>query len=294
MPSTRQIRQRIRSVRSTARITNAMQMIAAAKMRRAQQRVLASRPYSTKLVEFLGGLVERQSSAGVQDLHPLMEVREARNASVILVTPDRGLCGGLNANLNRTGARFALEQEAPLSFVTVGKKGRDFMSRSGREIRAEFMNLGDFPEPLDVLPVSTVILQDYTSGQVDRVYLIYAEFVNTAVQRPVVRQLLPIQPPPAGDDGVAVSSSSDFDYEPDAEQVLSSLLPRYVEMQVYQAVLENAASEQSARMVAMSSATDAANEMVEDLTLAYNKVRQETITNELLDLVGGVAALEKS
>ena len=166
MPSTRQIRQRIRSVASTARITNAMQMIAAAKMRRAQQRVLASRPYSTKLIEFLGGLVQRQSSAGAQDLHPLMEVREARNASVILVTPDRGLCGGLNTNLNRTSVQFALEQESSLSYVTVGKKGYDFTSRLGREIRAEFTNLGDFPEPLDqVVGEGVVVIEHEDHGE---------------------------------------------------------------------------------------------------------------------------------
>lgn len=271
-----------------------MELIAGAKMRRAQQRVLTSRPYATKLVEFLSDLAQRQSAAGAQDLHPLMEVREAHNIAIVHFTPDRGLCGGLNSNINRMGLQFAADQAVEPSFVTVGKKGRDFMGRLGREIRAEFMNLGDFPEPLDLSPVSTIVLQDYLAKEVDRVYLSYSEFVNTGTQRPVVRQLLPIQPPQGEGDGAPSASMGDFDYEPNVSEVLSILLPRYVEMQIYQAALENAASEQSARMVAMRAATDAAGEMIDSLTLEYNKARQETITNELLDLVGGVAALESS
>jgi F-type H+-transporting ATPase subunit gamma len=270
-----------------------MEMIAAAKMRRAQQRMLASRPYATKLIEFLGELGRRHMAGDSQDLHPLLEVREPRNIGVVLVTPDRGFVGGLNANVNRAAVQFALRQTVPVSFVTVGKKGRDFMHRYGRDIRAEFLSIGDFPTPLDTAPISTVVLQDYTQRVVDRVYLIYSDFVSAAVQRPVVRQILPIEPP-ARPEGQAPEALSDFVFEPDPEAVLGGLLPRYVEMQVYQAVLENAASEQSARMVAMRAATDAAGEMIEGLTLQYNKARQESITKELLDLVGGVAALESA
>ncbi len=292
MPNTRQIRQRIRSVTSTQRITSAMELIAAAKMRRAQQRVLATRPYSTRLLDLIGDIVARQSGSG-DEVHPLMQVREPNNIGLILITPDRGLCGGLNANLNRAAYNFGLEQEHPVSQISVGKKGNDFFSRRGREIRAEFLNLGDFPEPIDTSPIARIVLEDYEAGRLDRVYLAYANFVNTAVQEPTIRQLLPVEPPAASENG-ASASLGDYEYEPDAATVLGGLLPRYVEMQIYQAALENAASEQSARMVAMRAATDAAGEMIDALTLEYNKARQETITKELLDLVGGVAALEKA
>ncbi len=292
MPNTRQIRQRIRSVTSTQRITSAMELIAAAKMRRAQQRVLASRPYSTRLLDLIADIVARQSGSG-DEVHPLMQVREPNNIGLILITPDRGLCGGLNANLNRAAYNFGLEQEHPVSQISVGKKGNDFFSRRGRDIRAEFLNLGDFPEPIDTSPIARIVLEDYEAGRLDRVYLAYANFVNTAVQEPTIRQLLPVEPPAASENG-ASASLGDYEYEPDAATVLGGLLPRYVEMQIYQAALENAASEQSARMVAMRAATDAAGEMIDALTLEYNKARQETITKELLDLVGGVAALEKA
>lgn len=292
MPNTRQIRQRIRSVTSTQRITSAMELIAAAKMRRAQQRVLATRPYSSRLLDLIADIVARQSGSG-DDIHPLMEVREANHIGLILFTPDRGLCGGLNANLNRAALAFGLEQEHPVSQISVGKKGNDFFSRRGRDIRAEFLNLGDFPEPIDTSPIARIVLEDYEAGRLDRVYLGYATFVNNAVQEPTIRQLLPVEPPAASENG-ASASLGDYEYEPDAATVLGGLLPRYVEMQIYQAALENAASEQSARMVAMRAATDAAGEMIDALTLEYNKARQETITKELLDLVGGVAALEKA
>ena len=292
MPNTRQIRQRIRSVTSTQRITSAMELIAAAKMRRAQQRVLASRPYSTRLLDLIGDIIARQNDTG-DDVHPLMQVREPENIGLILFTPDRGLCGGLNANLNRAALSFALEQSKPVSQISVGKKGNDFFTRRGRDIRAEFLNMGDFPEPIDTSPIARIVLEDYAAGRLDRVYLAYATFVNTAVQEPTIRQLLPVDPPTAPENG-AVASLGDYDYEPDAATVLGGLLPRYVEMQIYQAALENSASEQSARMVAMRAATDAAGEMIDALTLEYNKARQETITRELLDLVGGVAALEKA
>ncbi len=288
MPNTRQIRQRIRSVTSTQRITSAMELIAAAKMRRAQLRVLASRPYATRLLDLIADIVGRQGAAGADDTHPLMQVREPNTVGLVLFTPDRGLCGGLNANLNRAALGFAAQQQHSVVHVSVGKKGNDFFSRRGRDIRAEFLNLGDFPDPIDTSPIARIVLEDYAAGRLDRVYLGYAEFVNTAVQAPIIRQLLPVEPPTA----VTGESLGDYEYEPDAATVLGGLLPRYVEMQIYQAALENAASEQSARMVAMSAATDAAGEMIDALTLIYNKARQETITRELLDIVGGVAALE--
>ena len=270
-----------------------MELIAAAKMRRAQQRVLASRPYSAKLIEFLGDLTARQSSTGLQDLHPLMEVRPSEHTAMILVTSDRGLCGGLNANLIRTAARFARERTEPISWIPVGRKGREFVFRYGGAMRAEFSGLGDFPSPLDTSAIATIALEDYRRKSIDRVYLVFSEYVSVAIQRPVIRQLLPIEAPAAVETS-AGASTAEFNYEPDPATVLDRLLPRYVEMLVHQAVLENAASEQSARMVAMRNATDSAEEMIDGLTLAYNKARQETITKELLDLVGGVAALEAS
>jgi F-type H+-transporting ATPase subunit gamma len=268
-----------------------MELIAAAKMRRAQQRVLASRPYATKLIDFVGDLVARQSAAGAGELHPLMEVREPGNIGVILVTPDRGLCGGLNANLIRTATRFSTEQTTPVSWTAVGRKGRDFLVRYGRDVRAEFTAFGDFPSPIDTAPIAAVAVEGYTERKVDRVYLVFADYVSVSTQRPTIRQLLPIQPPEESDRD-ATALPSDFEYEPDPDTVLGTLLPRYVEMLIYQAVLENAASEQTARMVAMRNATDSAEEMISDLSLIYNKARQESITTELLDLVGGVAALE--
>lgn len=291
MPSIRQIRQRIKSVQSTAKITKAMEMIAASKMRRAQQNVLASRPYATSLLDVLADLAHRSLSGDVQEVHPLLAVREPQNIGVVYVTPDRGLAGGLAANMNRVAANFALEQTVPTRWVTVGRKGTDFMSRASRDIVAEFTRLGDYPSLADVAPISQVVREEFESGAVDRIYLIYPEFVSTAVQSPQVRQLLPLVAP---DDTSATRSDLDFAYEPNAETVLMGLMPRLVEMWIYHSLLELSASEQSARMVAMHAATDAAGEMIDDLTLVYNKARQETITTELLDIVGGVAALENS
>jgi F-type H+-transporting ATPase subunit gamma len=270
-----------------------MELIAGAKMRRAQQRVVESRPYSAKLLEVLSDLTA-SASAGVDELHPFLEKREEVKSLVIHFTPDRGLCGGLNSNLNKKALEFASNEATPVSFYNVGKKGRDFISRRKLEIVGEQIGIGDFPSPEDLEPVASRVMKDYIDGVVDRVFIVYAKFVNTAVQTAELTQLLPIEPSQFvvdSDEEVKVNSAG-YEYEPDVESVLGSLLPRYVEMQIYQAVLENAASEQSARMVAMRQATDAAGEMIEDLNLEYNKARQGAITSELLDLVGGVAALE--
>lgn len=284
MPSTREIRRRIRSVKSTAKITKAMEMVAASKMRRAQQRVFAARPYALKMREVLSDLAAQPLSQEV--LHPLLQHREQRRIAVIHVTADKGLCGGLNANMNRRTGSFVLEQELPVQLVTVGKRGREFMLRYGRNVRAEFTGVGDYPELIDILPIGRVVIDDYEAGAVDVVYLAYTQLVNTAVQRPVIRQLLPVEPAPIDD-----RRPAEYIYEPSPAAVLAELLPRYVEMQIYHAVLESAASEQSARMVAMRNATEAANDMIDSLTLTYNKVRQETITKELLEIAAGAAAL---
>jgi len=282
MASIRLIRRRIRSVQNIAKITKAMEMIAASKMRRAQERGLAGRPYSEKIRQVISDL-----AALPQDgLHPLLEHREVRRIAVIHITPDRGLCGGLNASVNRHAGSFILEQEVPVMFLAVGRKGLDFLVRTAREIRAEFTMLGDQPVLMDTLPISKIIIEDYTTRVVDKVFLSYAGFVSTTIQKPVMQQLLPVEPAE-----IPTAQNVDYIYEPDYRNVLGSLLPRFVEMQIYHAILEAIASEQSARMVAMRSATDNANEIVGDLTLAYNKARQEAITTELLDITGGVAAL---
>jgi F-type H+-transporting ATPase subunit gamma len=286
MPNIRIIRRRIRSVQNTAKVTRAMEMIAASKLRRSQQRLLASRPYSDTIMEVMGHLAAQTGDLG-DDAHPLLQRREVNRVEVIHVTPDRGLCGGLNSNLNRFVGRFVLDQAVPVSVIPVGRKGRDFMVRSSRDVRAVFVDQGDRPNLIDVLPIARLAMDDYESGYVDEVYVAYGRFVSTVVQRPTIQKLLPVEPAE-----MEPGAMSGYIYEPDSAQVLASLLPRFVEMQVYHAILESIGSEQSARMVAMRNATDSANEMIQGLTLLMNKVRQESITTELLDIVGGAAALE--
>lgn len=289
MANVRQIRRRIRSVQNTAKITNALQLVAASKMRRAQQRALAARPYAERMRYVLGNLASQATDAEGRPVHPLLEQRTGDRTLILFVTPSRGLAGGLPSNLNRRAGGFALEQGGTVAILAAGKKGRDFFARLRYQIVAEFIALGDYPSLSDTLSISRIAMEEFTSGRVDRVFLVYPEFVNTAVQRPTVRQLLPVQPPQRA---AQREAGVEYIYEPSPKAVLADLLPRYVEMQVYEAVLENAASEQSARMVAMKNATDAAKDMISSLTLAMNKARQEQITKELLDIVGGVAALE--
>lgn len=284
MANIRLIRRRIRGIQSTAKITRAMEMIATSKMRRAQERGLAGRPYSEKMQQVLADLAALSQAGDL--LHPLLQRRPVANIAIVHITPDRGLCGGLNANLNRKAASFIMEQDVPVKVIAVGRKGRDFMGRHGRDIRAEFTQLGDKPSILDVLPIAHIVIDDYTNGVVDLVYLVYTKFVSTMAQRPILQQILPIEPAP-----IPKAQNVDYIYEPDPGVVLGELLPRFVEMQVYHALLESIASEQSARMVAMRNATDSANELVDELTLTYNKARQESITKELLDITGGAAAL---
>jgi F-type H+-transporting ATPase subunit gamma len=280
----RLIRRRIRGIQSTAKISRAMEMIATLKMRRAQERGLAGRPYSEKIHQVIADLAALPRAEA--PLHPLLQRREVNRIAIIHVTPDRGLCGGLNANLNRKTGSFILEQNIPVILITVGRKGRDFMRRYGRDIRAEFSGLGDRPSLLDTLPISRIIIDDYTNGVIDLVYLVYAQFISTMVQKPLMQQILPVEPA-----AIPQAQNVDYIYEPGPGVVLGELLPRFVEMQVYHAILESIASEQSARMVAMRNATENANELIEELTLMYNKARQESITKELLDITGGAAAL---
>ena len=284
MPDIRKVKRRIRGVTNIAKITRAMEMIAASKMRKAQERGLAGRPYSEKIQQVISDLAALPEVA-LQ--HPLLQRRPVEKIAVVHITPDRGLCGGLNANLNRRLGGFVLEQTVPVSVVAVGRKGRDFAVRSACNLQAEFIQLGDQPSFLDTLPISHIVIDDYSNGLIDMVYVSYAHFVSTMVQRPVIQQLLPVEPAV-----IPKAENVDYIYEPGAEAVLGGLLPRFVEMEIYHAILESIASEQSARMVAMRNATDSANELIGDLTLLYNKARQEAITKDLLDITGGVAALE--
>ncbi len=284
MPDIRKVRRRIRGVRNISKITRAMEMIAASKMRKAQERGLQGRPYSQKIEQVIAALAALPD-IGLQ--HPLLQRRPVKKIAVVHITPDRGLCGGLNANLNRRLAGFILEQKVPVEVVAVGRKGREFVTRASCSMCAEFIGLGDQPRFLDILPISRIVIEEYTAGKIDDVYISYAQFVSTMVQKPAMKQLLPVHPAK-----IPRAENVDYIYEPGATSVLGGLLPRFVEMEIYHAILESIASEQSARMVAMRNATDSANELIGDLTLLYNKARQEAITRDLLDIIGGVVALE--
>jgi len=286
MADIRKVRRRIKGVTNIAKITRAMEMIAASKMRKAQERGLAGRPYSEKIEQVIADLAAL-TDIGMQ--HPLLQRRPVKNIAVVHITPDRGLCGGLNANLNRRLASFVLEETNPINIIAVGRKGRDFAIRNGCNMCAEFLQMGDQPAFLDTLPISHIVIDDYANGAIDMVYISYAQFISTLVQKPILKQLLPVEPAV-----IPKAENVDYIYEPGAEAVLGGLLPRFVEMEIYHAILESIASEQSARMVAMRSATDSANELIGDLTLLYNKARQEAITTELLDITGGVSALENN
>ncbi|MBI4180525.1 MAG: ATP synthase F1 subunit gamma [Chloroflexi bacterium] len=284
MANIRLIRHRIRSIQSIAKITRAMEMIATSKMRRAQERGLAGRPYSDKIRQVIADLAALPQAEGA--LHPLLQRRPVTKLAVVHITSDRGLCGGLNANMNRRTASFILEQKAAANLICVGRKGMDFMSQHRLNVQAKFSGLGDQPGFLDTLPISRIIIDDFTNGVIDAAYLAYTQFVSTMTQKPIVIPILPVEPAQ-----IPKAQNVDYIYEPSPEMVLDGLVPRFVEMQIYHAILEAIASEQSARMVAMRNATDNGKELIDELTLMYNKARQESITKELLDIVGGVAAL---
>jgi F-type H+-transporting ATPase subunit gamma len=284
LANVRTIRRRIRGIQNIAKITKAMEMIATAKMRQARERALAGHPYAEKIQQVIADLAALPETG--RPPHPLLQRRPVARIAVVHITPDRGLCGGLNINLNRLTADFILKQEVPVVLVNVGRKGLEFMRRYHRDIVAEFTHLGDRPSLLDTLPISRVVIDYYSEGYVDLVYLTHAQFVSTTVQRPVMRQLLPVEPA-----SIPTAQNVDYIYEPGPEQVLGALLPRFVEMEVYHAILESIASEQAARMVAMRNATDSANGLISDLTLLYYKARQEAITKEILDIAGGAEAL---
>jgi F-type H+-transporting ATPase subunit gamma len=263
-----------------------MEMVSASKMRRAQQRVTASRPYSDRLQGVIADLAALQLDADDLRQFPLLQQREINNVAVIVVTPDKGLTGPLISNILRRASRFILhEANAPVRVIATGKKSRDFMLRTKQDLVAEFLNLGDNVSLDAIRPIAQVALDDFISGKVDAVYVVYARFVNTLTQVPELKQVLPIVRP----EGAGVYR--DYIFEPSPADVLQSLLPRFVEIQIYQAILEAIASEHSARMVAMRSASDNAKDLVSDLTLSYNKARQAQITREVSEIAAGAAAL---
>ncbi len=286
MASPREIRRRIRSVRNMSQITRAMEMVSASKMRRAQQRVVASRPYAERLQTVIADLSALQIDPEEMRAFPLLEQREVRRSAVILITPDKGLTGALNSNIIRRASRYILaEAGVPVEVIASGKKGRDFMVRTRQDVVAEFTGLGDNPSLEDIRPIAQVALDDFTSGKVDAVHIVFPRFVNTLSQVPEVRPILPIvRPEGAGE-------YSDYIFEPNPLVVLNDLLPRFVEIQIYQALLESIASEHSARMVAMRNASQNAKDLVSDLTLSYNKARQAMITAEVSEIAAGANAL---
>jgi len=263
-----------------------MEMVATAKMRRTQQRALAGRPYKEKIRQVIANLAVEPGVKG--KILPLLEKREVKKIALVIFGTDRGLCGGLNTNLNRSIAEFVLQQKVPVTVITVGRKARAFARIARLDVRAEFSGISDRATMQETMPISRVVIDDYSKGQVDSVYLAYPDFVSTVVQRPAIQTLLPIEPAKLPPGQVA-----EYIYEPGPFTVLNELLPRFVEMEIYHAVLELIASEQSARMVAMRNAGDNAEDLIKDLTLSLNKVRQEMITKEICDISGGAEALAK-
>jgi F-type H+-transporting ATPase subunit gamma len=287
MASSREIKRRIRSVKNVGQITRAMEMVAASKMRRAQRNVLATRPYADRMRDLIGEVTKRLVGGRKGTL---LEVRpDTGRVALIVVTPDRGLSGSLTSNVLRRVGRFIIEQKQlgrTVDTYAYGKKGRDFLARSGQNLRAEAIRLGDAPKLEQILGVATEALQRAQAGEYSEVYIVYSEFINTLVQRPALKKLVPVDAPE--DSGAA---NYDFNYEPDQEEVVAELLPRYVETQIYQAILESIASFYSAQMVAMRNATKSAKDLVRDLTLSFNKARQAAITKEVSEISTGANAL---
>ena len=289
MASSKEIRGKIKSVENTKKITKAMEMVAASKMRKAQERMRAARPYSEKI----GNIAANLATANPEYKHPfLVSNDQAKSVGFVVVTTDKGLCGGLNTNLLRATTAKLKELEAAgqkAEVVAIGNKGLGFMNRIGAKVVSQVTQLGDQPHIEKMIGPVKVLLDAYAEGKLSAVYLCYTRFINTMKQEPVVQQLLPLTPEGMKTGGG--SHSWDYLYEPDAATVIDELLVRYSEAQVYQAVAENMASEQSARMVAMKAATDNAGTLIGELKLVYNKTRQAAITKELSEIVSGAAAV---
>ena len=279
----KEIREKIKSVKSTQKITRAMEMVAASKMRKAQERM---GPYSDKIAAVVGHL----ANAHPEYQHSYLNEREEKRVGYIVISSDRGLCGGLNVNLFREAIKAVKahsDAEVEIDYTAIGSKALGFLGRMGGNVVSEASQLGDNPEMAALIGTVKAMLDAYDEGRIDRLYVVYNKFVNTMTQEPTVRQVLPLEQEKSEDFG----HHWDYIYEPDAKPVMDTLLQRYVESIVYQGVVENVACEMSARMVAMKSATDNAGDLINDLELVYNKARQTAITSELADIVGGAAAV---
>ncbi|WP_417615029.1 F0F1 ATP synthase subunit gamma [Oceanisphaera sp.] len=286
MAGAKEIRSKIGSVKNTQKITSAMEMVAASKMRRAQDRMDHSRPYAETIRKVIGNVAQ----GNLEYKHPYMEDREVKRVGFIIISTDRGLCGGLNINLFKqamTEMKAWSDQGVGIDLGLIGSKAVSFFNRYGGKVIAQKSGLGDNPSLSELIGSVTVMLEAYNTGEIDRLYLVYNKFENTMVQAPKVDQLLPL---PAAEESVA-THSWDYLYEPDPKSLLDKLLVRFVEAQVYQGVVENLASEQAARMVAMKAATDNAGDLIDDLQLVYNKARQAAITQELSEIVAGAGAV---
>ncbi|SFR48378.1 ATP synthase F1 subcomplex gamma subunit [Marinobacter gudaonensis] len=283
----KEIRNQISSIKSTQKITSAMEMVAASKMRKAQERMQATRPYADKMRQVIGHIAK----ANAQYKHPFMVEREVKRVGYIVVSTDRGLCGGLNINLFKALVREMKawkEKGVESDLCAIGQKGASFFRSYGGNVVAALTHLGDSPSSEKLIGNVKVMLDSFSEGKIDRLYVVSNEFVNTMTQSPKVEQLLPL---PEGEDEEEIKNQWDYLYEPDARQILDGLLPRFIESQVYQGVVENLACEQAARMIAMKSATDNAGSIIDELQLAYNKARQAAITQEISEIVSGAASV---
>ncbi len=301
MATLREVKNRIRSVRNITQITRALEAVSASRVRRAQARVLASRAFAEKAWEIL---INIQAASKNVPLHPLLTEREEINrVMVVVITSDRGLAGAYNANILRVAQRFATRLGKPVDYVTVGRKGRDSLSRTGANIVASFTDLPAEPRISDISPIARIAIDAFLSGEVDEVLIAYTDFISMLAQRPAVLGWLPLTTHTIAQqvaaeyvkDVATVSGGiQNYDYEPSAEAVVDEIVPRFTELQFYQALLEAQASEHAARMAAMRNATDNATQLTADLTLQYNKARQAAITAEILDIVGGANALQQA
>lgn len=286
MSFAQEIRGKISSIKGTQKITRAMEMVAASKMRKAQERMILSRPYATKMLD----LISHVASSHAEYQHPYLQVRDIKRAGFLIITTDKGLCGGLNANLLKLALqefRVCQSKGVGIDLAIIGGKGEAFFKRVGGNVVAHADHLGDAPQLQDLIGVIKVLLDAYKQGELDSLSIIYNEFINTMTQKARILSLLPISPPEKSE----LNYRWDYIYEPDAKPLLDLVLTRYIESQVYQSVIENTACEQAARMVAMKNATDNAGELISDLQLAYNKARQAAITKELAEIVAGAEAV---
>lgn len=291
MPSSREIRTKIRSIKSTQKITRAMEMVAASKMRKAQDRMKRSKPYATQIRE----VIHHVACAHTEYKHPFLEVRDVKRAGVIIVSTDRGLCGPLNTNLFKAAVKHlkhCKERNIEVDLCLIGHRGEAFFRRFGLNVVANASHLGDAPGIDKLIGVVKVMLDAYLEGKIDELTIFYNEFVNTMTQKPLQLKLLPIEPT---EDARTEAKKHHWDYiyEPDARELLNRLLKNYIESQVYQSVIENLACQQAATMVAMKNATDNAGKVITDLNLAYNKARQAAITREISEIISGAEAVSE-